>query len=134
MVSLTEEDFGTLLVCSIRYCQGRQTYMPTSVQDIGRKHLKELSDKDLGVLLNDCKTQDEFGIYGDIEIDKPGWLVWRANLENEKAVREQENYKKSKQKKEGIKEKARHYLELEYKKGCNADEDLIDLLNKVLEG
>lgn len=99
MISLTEEDFGTLLVCAIRYCQGRETYMPSLVQDIGRNHLEELSDKDLGVLLNDCKTQDDFGIYGDIEIDKPGWLAWRTNLENEKARRKQEDYKKSKQKK-----------------------------------
>ena len=47
MSKLEIDDFGTLAICAIRYCHGRQTYMPDLVQDIIRQHLRELSDQDL---------------------------------------------------------------------------------------
>jgi hypothetical protein len=33
-IKLDQENFGTLAICAIRYCQGRQTYMPSLVQGI----------------------------------------------------------------------------------------------------
>ena len=81
-IELTPESFGTLAICAIRYCHGRQTYMPGLVQEIVRGHLKELSDKDLQVMSNDCEDMREYD-YGDPRIDKPGWLAWRKALEDE---------------------------------------------------
>lgn len=87
-VRLEAEDFGTLAITAIRYCHGRQTYMPDLLRGIIRPHLAELSDKDLGVMLDDCGFQERMHLYGDERIDKPGWLKWREELLQEKKRRE----------------------------------------------
>ena len=87
MIKISKELFGTLAICAIRYCQGRQTYMPDWVRDIIRPHLKELSDKDLGVMINDCNFQKRTNSYGDELIDKPGWIKWEQELKAERSRR-----------------------------------------------
>ena len=86
-MNISQEDFGTLCICAIRYCHGRQTYMPNLVRDIIRPHLKELSDKDIGVMIEDCEFQERMKLYGDECIDKPGWLKWAEELRAEKERR-----------------------------------------------
>ena len=86
-ITMTEKDFATLSICAIRYCHGRQTYMPGLVQGIVREHLHELEDKTLHVMLKDCKQMSEFD-FGSPTIDKPGWLKWKEDLENEQARRQ----------------------------------------------
>lgn len=78
--NITQEDFGTLAICAIRYCQGRQSYMPDLVRRIVIPHLSDISDKDLGVMINDCEFQKDMNLYGDERIDKPGWLWWKELL------------------------------------------------------
>ena len=73
-VKVDPEYFGTLCICAVRYCFGRQTYMPGMVQDIVLSHLEELSDRDIRVLLEDGEFQWRMDLYGDPTIDKPGWL------------------------------------------------------------
>ena len=97
-IKTCQEDFGTLAICAIRYCQGRQTYMPHLVQSILKSHLHELSDKDLGVMINDCDFQEHMNLYGDELIDKPDWLKWKELLLAEKEKRSN-NKRKQKQKK-----------------------------------
>ena len=80
MIKLQIEDFSSLAICAIRYCHGRMTYMPDLVRGIIRPHLKELSDKDLCVMIEDCDFQERMQLYGDERIDKPGWLKWKADL------------------------------------------------------
>lgn len=75
-ISMDQEHFGTLCICAVRYCFGRMSYMPGLVQDIVGAHLKELSDKSLAVMLDDCDF-----------IDKPGWIKWRYRLKREKERR-----------------------------------------------
>ena len=84
MSRLLNDDFGTLAICAIRYCHGRQTYMPKLVQDIIRPHLHEISDNDLNVMIDDCDFQERMHLYGDERIDKPDWLKWKADLVAEK--------------------------------------------------
>lgn len=84
---LEQEDFGTLCICAIRYCHGRQTYMPDLVRSIVRPHLQELSDKDIDVMINDCDFQRTFELYGDPMIDKPDWIKWEQELLKEKERR-----------------------------------------------
>ena len=89
-VQIGQDDFGTLCVCALRYCHGRQTYMPSLVQGIVTEHLSELSDKDLWVMREDCQRQRrDYTLYGDLFIDKPGWLRWadRVNAEIEKRAK-----------------------------------------------
>lgn len=88
MIKLNEEDFGTLAICAIRYCQGRQTYMPDLVRGIVRPHLKEVTDKDLNVMVDDCGYQRRMNLFGDERIDKPGWLKWERELSAEQNRRE----------------------------------------------
>ena len=80
MIEINDEPFGVLAVCELRYCQGRQSYMP----DLGRKairpHLQELTDKDISVMIHDCEYQRICDLYGDKRIDKPGWLEWEQEL------------------------------------------------------
>lgn len=80
MITLSAEDFGILAVCAIRYCHGRQTYMPDLVREIVRGHLADVEDRDLAVMIADCKFQERANLYGDEKIDKPGWLKWREGL------------------------------------------------------
>lgn len=87
MSKLETVDFATLAICAIRYCHGRQTYMCGLVMDIVRPHLRELSDKDLNVMIEDCDFQERMPLYGDERIDKPGWLKWKADLIAEKERR-----------------------------------------------
>ena len=82
--NITKENFGTLAICAIRYCHGRQTYMPDLVRGIVAPHLPDLSDKDLGVMIEDCNFQERFHMYGDKRIDKPGWIRWKELLIAEK--------------------------------------------------
>ena len=86
--NITQENFGILAICAIRYCQGRQTYMPSLVRDIIAPHLPELSDKDLHVMIEDCDFQEKLQLFGDERIDKPGWLRWKEILLAEKHRRE----------------------------------------------
>lgn len=91
-VDISQDSFGTLCICALRYCQGRQTYMPGLVRGIARAHLSEISDNDLAVMLNDCRDQEKMpGLYGDPLIDKPGWLKFRADLEAEQERRKHES-------------------------------------------
>lgn len=80
------EDFGCLAVCAIRYCQGRQTYMPDLVRGIVKGHINEVTDKDLQVMINDCESQARWGDYGS-EYDKQEWLEWKDFLINEQRQR-----------------------------------------------
>lgn len=87
-IEFSQEDFGTLVICAIRYCQGRQTYMPDLVRGAIRPHIMELSDKDLSVMIEDCEYQERMKLYGDERIDKPGWIKWADELKAEKERRE----------------------------------------------
>ena len=86
-IEIGQRDFATLCICAIRYCQGRQTYMPSLVQGIVREHFSELSDRDINVMLDDCKFQEQMNLFGDPNIDKPDWIRWRNDLEKEQERR-----------------------------------------------
>ena len=77
------EDFGTLVICAIRYCRGRQTYMPKLVRSIVKKHLSDVSDKDLQVLINDCG----YTLVWEDSLDENGWKEWKEMLITEQKRR-----------------------------------------------
>lgn len=86
-ITLQPEALGTLAICAIRYCQGRETYMPDCVRGIIRPFLQDITDNDLAVLLADCDFQRRMHLYGDEKIDLPGWLKWEQELQREKERR-----------------------------------------------
>lgn len=123
-IKLGQEHFGTLAICAIRYCQGRQTYMPSLVQGILKPHLKELSDKDLSVMFDDCEFQERMNLYGSNTIDKPDWLAWKEALLAEKESRVAQRIKEDMDKEtllyQMLKKHAGHRIEItEYGDGTN---------------
>lgn len=74
------EDFELVLVCAVRYCIGRQTYMPSLVQGQIRPLLPELGFGTLNIMRNDIKSA---GYWGDENIDKPAWMKFLADIEAE---------------------------------------------------
>ena len=80
MIDINQTDFGTLCICAIRYCMGRKTYMPLTVQNIIREHLSDLSDNDINVMLQDREFQARMNMYGD-SVDKADWLRFWEDLE-----------------------------------------------------
>lgn len=83
-IDIERDDFGTLCICALRYCHGRQTYMPSLVQGIVREHLKEFTDKDIAVMVEDCEYQRRNNLYSDEKIDKPNWLAWEKSVQAER--------------------------------------------------
>ena len=71
-VEISQEDFGTLCICALRYCHGRRTYMPELVQSIVRTHFRDLSERDLQVITDDKEHQYQLGLWGD-PCDKVEW-------------------------------------------------------------
>lgn len=86
-MKITDDDFGALAICAIRYCQGRMSYMPDLIRRIVRGHISEVTDKDLQVMINDCEYQATMQLWGDERIDKQGWLEWNDFLINEQKRR-----------------------------------------------
>lgn len=82
-IKLSQKDFGLLAICAIRYCHGRMSYMPDLIRGIVRPNLKEISDKDLNIMLEDSDFQRRMGLYGDENIDKPGWIQWEQTIREE---------------------------------------------------
>lgn len=98
IVDIEQEDFGMLCACAIRYCQGRETYMPDLVRSIVKPFLPLLADKELGIMIDDCGFQREFHLYGNDLIDKPGWIKWEADLRAEQEKRNKAHSDKEKKK------------------------------------
>ena len=83
-------DFSTLAICALRYCMGRQTYMPSLVRDIIRPFLQIIPSGSIDIMIKDCEFQKEYSMWGDPIIDKPGWQTWEQELRAEKNRREAE--------------------------------------------
>ena len=75
-----DRDFGTVCCCAVRYSLGRQTYMPSLVQQFINRNLKQIDSYSLAVMARDIK---EAPSYGNETIDKPGWMNFLAVLEKE---------------------------------------------------
>ena len=88
MIKLSEDKFGALAICALRYCQGRQTYMVGTVIEIVTAFLEKVTDKDLRVMIEDSQSQRRYDRYGDPVIDKPYWLRFEQALLNERKRRE----------------------------------------------
>ena len=86
MIDISQEDFGTLCICALRYCHGRRTYMPSLIQEIAGAHLGEFSDKTIKVMVDDCQFQRNMDLYGD-ECDKNAWLKWGQKVKDEQIRR-----------------------------------------------
>lgn len=84
-IEISQEDFGTLCVCALRYCHGRRTYMPDLVQGIVKAHFKDLSDNDLSVIARDEARQIFDDLWGD-SCDKEDWKKFYRALDEYRGI------------------------------------------------
>lgn len=77
------DDFGIISVDAVRYCIGRQTYMPSLVRGIIEPFLDKLPDKYIQQMKDTCGYQKANDIYGDPSVDKPGWELWEVKINDE---------------------------------------------------
>lgn len=81
-------DFGLIAVDALKYCCGRQTYMPSLTREIIEPFLQQIPYKYILEMKGLCDYQKEHpGAYGDVCIDRPGWLLWAHKIDNEIARR-----------------------------------------------
>ena len=57
-INVDADDFGSVVICAIRYALGRQTYMPGIVARFAMQVVKEMNTKDLFVIMNDLQGYD----------------------------------------------------------------------------
>lgn len=88
-INPTDDYFGTVLNCAIRYSLGRQTYMPHLVMDFARPLLPYLSDKTLWCMSRDIKEVETYGGYGSPVIDEPKWKAFLRDVDVEIDKRKQ---------------------------------------------
>lgn len=81
----SEEDFGAVCICAVRYCIGRQTYMPGLVMDFIRPLLPNLGSKTLFVMEQDISKADDLG---NADIDAPKWMKFLSEIQEERRRRE----------------------------------------------
>lgn len=78
-LELNEVDLRCLLISSIRYAMGRQTYMPMAISEIIENNLGQCSDTTLQSLANEIRdyATDEISLR-DTELNI--WLELRATI------------------------------------------------------
>ena len=83
-IDVSDDNFGAVLNCAIRYCLGRRTYMPKLVMDYVRPLLPDLSDKALWCMEKDILQHKADGYsYGDPSIDVPAWHEFLFQVQRE---------------------------------------------------
>ena len=76
----TDDDFGAVLNCAVRYALGRRTYMPHLVIDYIVPILPSLTDKTLWCFERDLSSATNFG---DSQIDEPHWREFLKLVKDE---------------------------------------------------
>lgn len=88
----SDDFFGTVLNCAVRYACGRQSYMPKLVVDFITPLIPKLSSKTLWCFDQDL-TEAEFEVgYGNPTIDKPLWIEFHRKVRAERKRRGAELY------------------------------------------
>lgn len=74
------DDLGSVLICAVRYCIGRRTYMPMVVIDFIVPLLPILNDTTILCMERDVREANN---YGDSNIDYPGWMNFLGKIHSE---------------------------------------------------
>ena len=82
-IDIKDEDFGAVLICAVRYCLGRQTYMPGLIIGYITPLLPRISDNTLRCMESDLSKPDLYGGFGNKKIDEPIWIKFRSNVQEE---------------------------------------------------
>lgn len=88
MIDPRDRDFGAVITCAIRYCLGRETYMPHLVMDYVRPLLPELDNRTLAVMVNDIEGAPSLG---HSNIDEPAWNKFLGEIQAELQCRREKD-------------------------------------------
>ena len=83
----SDDGFGLVLNCAVRYALGRRTYVPSSVASFITPLLPHVSDTTLGCFERDLSEAIRNGNLGDPSIDAPVWHGFKAALDAERRRR-----------------------------------------------
>ena len=59
MIEVSKDNLGALLVCSVRYAMGRQSYMVGLICDLVRKHIGAVDKNTINTISRDISTELE---------------------------------------------------------------------------
>jgi len=78
---MKDRDFGTICLCAVRYAIGRQTYMPSLVQDFVKRNAKAIGTQALSTMLKDVSHEIERAERNNYllgaSFDHHGWEMFR---------------------------------------------------------
>lgn len=83
-----DENFETAMICALRYCHPRQSYMPGLIIDYIYPMLQKLSIRFLTIALKDIESAKDFPGLGDPKVDTPKWEWFADELQKELDRRE----------------------------------------------
>lgn len=83
MVEPTNDDFGAVCNCAIRYCLGRRSYMPSLVCGYITPLLPELTDRTLECFERDIAERKRTGFYFSDSYDYKTWDAFYKAVCNE---------------------------------------------------
>ena len=86
-ITINRHDFATLCINALRYCQGRQTYMPDLVAQYIKPLIPYLDNRTLYVFKRDVEEAIADDHTGDPEIDKPIWVDFLDHINSELSKR-----------------------------------------------
>lgn len=78
-----DSDFGSLVICAIRYCMGRRTYMPSTIIGVVTPIIAKLDTNTLRCIDRDLSEPAIYGGLGDEKIDEPLWLNFHSLIKEE---------------------------------------------------
>lgn len=88
MIDAANDTFGAVVNCAVRYCLGRETYMPSLVIDFVIPLLPYITRRTLDTLSRDICEASQYGGYGDDTIDKPDWMDFLSLIKEEQSRRD----------------------------------------------
>ncbi len=91
---LSNDNFGFILNCAVRYALGRCTYAPSLIIEYITPIIPYLSQRTLSVMIADIGEAEDHGGYGHDSIDKPIWMQFLAALKREEERRNNEKLRK----------------------------------------
>lgn len=83
LIDASDDDFGLMLNCAVRYSMGRETYMPHAVMRFITPLLTKLTTKTLVCMDRDLDEPSIFGGLGHERIDAPKWKEFHTAVKQE---------------------------------------------------
>lgn len=87
-VVAVDDELGCILNCAVRYSLGRRTYMPHTVMGYIKPLLPYLTKRTLVCIERDIREVESDTGLGSETIDKPAWLDFLQEVQNELSRRE----------------------------------------------